>query len=172
MVPIEHAYIRSNGEVDPPSMPIQREGDTYIFTDNIVNCSIEIQKDNVTLDGNGFSLTLPSSIKITPLMDSLKSGDPLLQIINRTNITVTNITFSNYFVGISVRGSSDVILVGNTLRGGRSGIWVISSFNCSIVGNKLSENLQSGIDEQHSSFLNVNTIIFQRTSLLDYRAIT
>ncbi|MCW4028104.1 MAG: right-handed parallel beta-helix repeat-containing protein [Candidatus Bathyarchaeota archaeon] len=155
MVPIEHAYIRSNGEVDPPSMPIQREGDTYFFTDNIVNCSIEIQKDNVTLDGNGFSLTLPPSIKITPLMDSLKSGDPLLQISNRTSITIMNVTSNNYFVGIRIIGSSNIVLLENTLRDGRSGILVVSSYNCSIVGNKLSENLQSGIEVQHSKFLNI-----------------
>lgn len=49
-------YIRPDGSIDPPTAPIQRIGDIYRFTDDIYNNSIVVQRDNITLDGNGHQL--------------------------------------------------------------------------------------------------------------------
>jgi parallel beta-helix repeat protein len=159
ITPMEHAYIRSNGDVDPPTLPIQRSGFEYVLKDNILNYSIEIQKDNVILDGNGFSLTLPADVETEWGMKP-KTGDPLVQISNKDNIIVKNIKADNYFTGISVKNSSNVVIIQNTLTGGRLGIYMFSSRNCSIIGNKLIENSNIGLRIQKSAFFNIayNTI--------------
>jgi hypothetical protein len=51
--------ICADGSVDPPSAPIQRNGNTYTLTDDINN-TIEIQCTNIVLDGNGFKVTKPN----------------------------------------------------------------------------------------------------------------
>ncbi len=53
-------YIESNGSINPSNVPIQREGNTYLMTSDLHITftampynAIEIQKDDVTLDGGG-----------------------------------------------------------------------------------------------------------------------
>lgn len=56
-VPTNHAYTKENGEIDPPTLPIQRLDNLYILTDNIVNYTLEVKKnDNIVIDGSGFSI--------------------------------------------------------------------------------------------------------------------
>ena len=37
IVPMEHAYIKSDGTIDPPSLPIERKDNFYLLKGNIVN---------------------------------------------------------------------------------------------------------------------------------------
>jgi len=56
--PPNHAsgiFIRSNGSVDPSTVPIQRVGDVYTFTGDI-SVGIAVQKSDVIIDGNGYQL--------------------------------------------------------------------------------------------------------------------
>jgi hypothetical protein len=47
-------YIRADGSVDPLTAPISSvDNVTYIFTDNIFNKTIEVQRKNIVVDGNG-----------------------------------------------------------------------------------------------------------------------
>ena len=49
-------YIRADGSVDPDTAPISSSDNiTYVFTDNI-NESIVVEKDNIVVDGSGFTL--------------------------------------------------------------------------------------------------------------------
>ena len=48
-------YIRADGSIDPPTAPIQRNGDIYTFTDNI-NDSIVVQRNSITISGNRYTL--------------------------------------------------------------------------------------------------------------------
>ena len=49
-------FIKSDGTIDPPSAPIQQDGTTYSFTDDIVNQSIVIQMGGIVLDGVGHKI--------------------------------------------------------------------------------------------------------------------
>jgi hypothetical protein len=62
IVPMEHGYIRSNGTVEPASLPIERTGNYYLLKDHIVNHTIEIQSSNIIFDGN-----TPASSREFPL---------------------------------------------------------------------------------------------------------
>lgn len=47
-------YIRADGSVEGTDK-IQRDGDIYSFTDNI-NDSIIVERNNIMIDGNGYTL--------------------------------------------------------------------------------------------------------------------
>ena len=51
-------YIRADGSIDPPTAPIQRDGDIYTLTGNINSDTdgIVIERNNMTLDGAGYTL--------------------------------------------------------------------------------------------------------------------
>lgn len=51
-VTIETIYIKSDGSVEGTDK-IQRDGNIYTSTDNIVNQSIIVERDNIVVDGAG-----------------------------------------------------------------------------------------------------------------------
>ncbi len=150
--PMEHGYVRSNGTVDPPLLPIQRSGNVYVLTDNIVNYTIEIQKDNVTFDGNGFSLTTPPDAKKDEYSIQ-KTGDPSIQISSKNNIIIKNVRFEKCFTGISVENSSSIIIIQNTIANGMGvGVSMSSCANCSIIGNEIND---TGLWLKDSTFIDI-----------------
>ena len=53
-------YIRADGSVDPPSAPIDRDGDIYTFSDNI-NDEIVVERDNIIINGSGYTVSGPGT---------------------------------------------------------------------------------------------------------------
>ena len=145
--PINHAYILNNGEIDPPTLPIKQIGNVYTLTDNILNYTIIIQKDNIILDGNGYALT--------SILSGYDSGSSLIQIINRTNLIIRNIKFDRCFGGISVRNSTNITIFQNTMINGNFGIHMYQSISCNIIGNKITDNSGPGFHVMESSFINI-----------------
>ncbi|MCK4313942.1 hypothetical protein KAW04_04175, partial [Candidatus Bathyarchaeota archaeon] len=47
----ETIYIKADGSVSPSTAPIRREGNIYVFTADITNNLIVIEKSNVEIDG-------------------------------------------------------------------------------------------------------------------------
>ena len=105
-------FIQSDGNVNPQNVPIQRNGNTYTFTDNIYD-PILIQKSNITLDGAGYSL-------IGTLSEEQKNSEPILGLgpnttfsilyvigidfdKNVSGVTIKNVNIGNFSVGIYVR---------------------------------------------------------------------
>jgi parallel beta-helix repeat protein len=155
----EHGYIRSNGTVDPPTLPIQRDGNIYRLTDNILNYTFEVERDNVVIDGNGFLLSLLAYGE-KGKDGQTKSAYSLILISNKSDIIVKNVTFNMYSTAISIRDSSNIVIFQNTIRNGSTGIYILRSVNCSIIDNKLIENSNTGLSIRDSAFLNIayNTI--------------
>ena len=79
-------FIQPDGSVNPPSVPIQRNGDTYTFTADVYD-PILVQKSNITIDGAGYSL-------IGPLNATQKQAQQILGIGPNATITVP------YIIGI------------------------------------------------------------------------
>ena len=73
------------GSVDPPTAPILRDGDVYTFTDNIYE-TIVVQRDNITVDGNGYMLQGEGSGKGFDLS-------------NRNNVTIKNTHITEWYYG-------------------------------------------------------------------------
>lgn len=133
IIPMEHAYIRSDGEIDPPTLPIQRQDSVYTLTANIKNYSLEIQTDNIIFNGNNHTLSIP------PYEDTYapETGDPAIKMVNRKNILIANTTFENCFYCIDVKGSSNITIAQNNVVKGTWAIYMDQSSNCTIIANNL-----------------------------------
>jgi len=92
-------YIRADGTVDPPL--ILRNGDVYSLTGNIVN-SIEIQRDNITLDGARYV------VQGTGISDGIS-------VVGRNNVKIKNLQIRGFKNGVYVSGSSGINISYNKL---------------------------------------------------------
>jgi len=126
-------YIKPDGSIDPAAVPIEQVGDLYRLTGNITG-RIFVQRDNISIDGNGWWIE----------GDTSGYG---FDLTGRSNITITNCTIRNFWVGIHVYSSSEVFLKNNRFeQNGDGGIHILSSDgNCVIESNTFTENGGSAI---------------------------
>jgi len=127
-------YIRNDGSVEPSTAPLKRAGNTYTFTGNIDN-TIEIQRSNTVVDGNGFTLTKPD-VNTGGLMTPI-GWLPGIHIVETNDIIITNIAFKGCITGITAENSSNITISHNTIIETITGIVVSSSSYVSIVGNDI-----------------------------------
>jgi len=125
--PPNHAsgiFIRSDGSVDPSTVPIQRVGDVYTFTGD-VSVGIAVQRSDVIIDGNGYQLIGGSG-----------GTGFYLQSVN--NVTIRNVKVQGFTSGFYLDHSNSSTVEGNYVNG--SGIVVTqrSSYN-QVVGNTVVE---------------------------------
>jgi parallel beta-helix repeat protein len=151
-LPINQAYIRSDGSIDPPTLPIEHSGNTYNFKESVVNCSITVEKDDVVVDGNGFSMSLPSYGE-KDANGLVKSAPALINIANHTNVTVRNFQFQNASTTIYVMNSSHINIIENRVTN-CSWIYLHSCTNCSIIKN-IMENNTHGLYGYDNNFINI-----------------
>jgi parallel beta-helix repeat protein len=148
-------YIKSDGSIKPSTAPIQRTGRTYTLTENITNYTIEIQNNDVVLDGAGFSLQgngIGRGVSLKNIANSTVKNLELtgfrlaVEVLSSSgnNITQNTITDSGLGVYLSSSSSNNTI-VGNKLRKCSTGIIAYGSSHNSIVENQIIENDYSGI---------------------------
>ena len=139
-------YIRSDGSVDPPTVPIQRAGDLYTFTADIYD-SIIVQKDRITVNGNGY------------VIQGLGSGNGI-DLSNRNNVTIKNVEIRAFGNGIFCFWSTDIIILENVITENSNGIEFWSAnIGMNVAGNTFTENIQ-GIEmiDTYESTVTQNTI--------------
>ena len=135
-------YIRANGVVEGTDN-IQRDGDYYTFTDNIYE-SIVIERDNIVVDGVGYTL------------QGTASGTGI-DLSYRKNVTIKNMEIRLFYYGIKLAYSLSNSISGNNLKTNYiSGIELWESSSNSISGNDITERHSFGIKLDQSS--NNNTI--------------
>jgi hypothetical protein len=92
--------IRSYGSVDPSTAPIHRDGNLYTFTDNIVGYTIIVEKDDIILDGGGYTLRGYGSEGNFTLKGY---ADPTgILIMQQNGVTVRNMKISGFSYGIKI----------------------------------------------------------------------
>jgi parallel beta-helix repeat protein len=138
-LPVNEVYIRSNGSIDPPTTSIEHEGNLYVLKDDILNCSIIIERDNVEIDGNGFLMSIPSYGE-RGVDGQVKTAPALVGISDRANITVRNFHLQHAGTGISVSSSSEITVKDNKITQCLWGITLYSSSRCYLTGNTLEDN--------------------------------
>jgi parallel beta-helix repeat protein len=126
-------YIRSDGSVDPDTAPIQIDGNIYTFTDNINidsgDCGIEVDRDNIVIDGAGFALQGTAAY--------ISRG---IDLSGRSNVTIKNMEIRNFMDGIYLVASSNNTITGNYITANTdSGIWT-SGVSNTITGNYIANN--------------------------------
>ena len=125
-------YIRADGSMDPPTAPISTlDNATYIVTDNIINDSIVVERDNIVIDGAGYTLQGPGS------------GNGI-DLSSRNNVTIKNMKITTFNYGIWLSSSSNNGVSGNNITNDGDGIYLASSNNNGVSGNNIT-NAYGGI---------------------------
>ena len=122
-------YIRADGSVEGTDK-IQRDGHTYTLTDNI-NGSIVVERDNIVVDGAGYTLQGTGSGK----------G---IEFSGRKNVTVKNFDIKHFYTGIYLGVNSDNnIISGNNITNNSEGIFLKSSHFNVLRNNMMVDNEQN-----------------------------
>jgi parallel beta-helix repeat protein len=153
-IPQPAFIIRSNGSVDPSTAPIQRDGNIYTFTDDIVGYTIASERDNVVIDGGGYSLTGNGN----------STG---IFILNRNGITVRNMKISNFYYGIRLIAESYMgmtcsnnKLSGNSLTNNEYGIYLSSSSDNVFRNNSMNDNTRNfGVQGKYANDVDVSNTV-------------
>ena len=141
--------IQQDGTIEPETAFIQRNGDTYVFTDNIY-ASLVVDKADVVIDGAGYTLQGPYNGTQTDLW-----------IIGEgTNETQTDTSRVPWTVGIDVRANTQNLTIKNlNIKNFTIAIWLWTQNN-TITANAITENLVgillSGISNTVTSNLIAN----------------
>ncbi len=131
-------YIRPDGSIDPPSVNITTLDEIiYTFTGNI-NDSIVIEKDSIVLDGSGYT------------MQGKREGYGI-DLSNRTNVTVKNVTIVNFNGGVNLYTANNNTIAYNNLTSNLWGIYVWSSNGNILTHNEIHSNDLNGIRLNNSS---------------------
>lgn len=131
----EFIYILSDGNVissTNATVPIQQDGNTYTFTDNIFVTSLVIQRSNIIIDGAGFNL--------------VGQGDAGIDLSFMNGVTIKNLNvLGSFYYGIYLAESSGITVSDSNIKGNGDGIFIYNSTLNTISGNSITGN-QIGIE--------------------------
>ena len=141
-------YIRSDGSVDPDSAPIWSiDNVTYNFADNI-NDEIVVQRSNIIIDGNGYTLQGSGS----------GSG---FSLSSTSNVTIKRTKIKGFVTGICLlRSSCYNTISGNDITNNTYGVLLDESSSNTVSGNNITQNNKDGIfgSDSHYNTISGNDI--------------
>jgi parallel beta-helix repeat protein len=127
---LPHIYIRSDGSIEPSNALIERVGETFFFTENILDFEIEVQRDNITIDGSDHILQ--------------GKGAYGIDLTGRSNVTVKNVEIAGFYEAIRVFSCSNVTITGNKIRSNDPfGVNMASAHDILIDGNNIEANSEA-----------------------------
>ena len=106
-------YIRNDGSVEPATAPIERTDNLYKLTDNIILYTIEIQRDNIVLDGAGYTIQGNAS-----RIKGYDDGNNGVIVAGQNNVTITRLNFEQGDTGVRISGCSNINITANTFING------------------------------------------------------
>ncbi len=143
----ETIYIQADGSVQPPAAPITTvDNVTYTITDDITGniqypySAIIIQRDNITIDGAGYTL-----------QGARTFGSTGIELTGRSNVTVKSVKITAFWEGVWLDSSFGISVSGNTVANNWDGIMLVSSSNISVSGNNITANNGYGVYLSSSS---------------------
>jgi parallel beta-helix repeat protein len=154
-------YIRADGSIDPPDAPISTiDNVTYTLTGNILSDAdgIVVERSNVLIDGNGYTLqgisglpgsgcglNLTSVSNVTTKNGNIQGFEYGVYLHSTSSNVISGNNIINNWIGISLRNSSDNSMFGNILADNAVGIEVYRSSNSVISRNNITWNSYYGI---------------------------
>ena len=104
-------YIRNDGTVEPATAPIEKTGSLYKLTGNIVLQTIEIQRNNIVLDGSDYLIQGNGSwMGTAPRWGD--AGNNGIIIAGRSNVSITRLTIEKCTTGVRISNSSQISVDG------------------------------------------------------------
>jgi parallel beta-helix repeat protein len=134
----ETIYIRADGSVEGTAA-IRRDGDVYTFTGNIYD-SIIVEKDNVVVDGAGYTLQGTGNGK----------G---ITLTARSNVTVRNLEIKAFTQGVAIYNSSNNLTSENNITNTQLGIVLDKASNNIVSRNHILENKMASKTEPLQTIL-------------------
>jgi parallel beta-helix repeat protein len=154
-------YIREDGSVEGTNN-IQRNGDLYTFTGDISNERILVEKDNIVIDGAGYTLigaegrgivlSERKNVTVKNVKLEMEGGYGIL-LSTASNCTISGNTIIGDAYNIKLDNSFDNTVEGNTVTNASRGILIYRSNNNNIIGNIVTDSVV-GI-ELHDCYNNV-----------------
>ncbi len=145
--------IENDGSINSTTAPIQRVGDTYTVTANIVNETILIQKDNIVLNGDGHTL------------EGFGSGFvwayEAIDLQNVKNVTVENFDVDSFWQPIQAHDSLNFQIKDNNLTNCGSEAIMLDSCNGSVVSGNILEgsiDIFNGVAQSATNAITGNTL--------------
>ncbi|MCS7116959.1 MAG: right-handed parallel beta-helix repeat-containing protein [Nitrososphaerales archaeon] len=139
-------YIRADGRIEPSNAPIvTHDNMIYTLKSDIVSFGdgIIIERDNIVIDGGGYTIQGPS-------MHSPSIG---IKIFKRFNIVISNINIKDFYYGIYLYDSSNNRIIRNNIMNNKFGIYLNTSSNNNIFHNNFIDNARHV--DSYKSFKNV-----------------
>lgn len=127
-------YIKGDGSIFPSNAPIKTyDKTTYILTGNIYYGLI-VERDNIIIDGANH------------IIQGKRTKDSAgIMIVGRYNVTIMNTNIKEFFLGISIAHSSNIIVIGNKLLNNENGILLHMSSGNFICRNDVVASGDNGI---------------------------
>ena len=123
--PVIYSF-NADGSIMPSTSLITTSGNTYYFTGNFKGC-IDVYASNIMIDGNGYTLQGPGNLGFW---------------LNRVNnVTIRNLTISNFNDAIYMTSSNNNSIHGNNLTSNHCGIESYDGSNYNIIySNNITSN--------------------------------
>ena len=119
-------YIKDDGSVDPPNTPVHRNKDMYILTGDVYG-PIVVKRDNVTVDGSGYTLQGEGST------DSIG-----VYLHGRRNVTIENMKINAFWYGIYLNRSSNNVVFGSSITAIGYGVYLAYSSDNIVSSNSMA----------------------------------
>jgi len=143
-------YIKAEGSIDPASAPISTlDNITYTLTSNIASDTdgIFIERDNITLDGAGFTL---EGIGV--------QNSRGISLVTITNATITHMNIVSFWEGIYLCGGWQNNIIWNHIADNNVGIDVYSGRHTIVENVFVNNDLVCALGRSnliyHNNFLN------------------
>jgi parallel beta-helix repeat protein len=128
--PLEVLTIESDGSITPDSAPIKQVGDVYRFRGDISDYIIIVQRDNIIIDGAGYTLQ-----KTRPSYGN-QNG---VSLTSRTNVTIRDLEIRGYINGVFISESTNCNVSGNSFVNNDYGLVLADHATSNYVsGNKFT----------------------------------
>jgi parallel beta-helix repeat protein len=175
--PLPTIYIKEDGSVDPPTAPIQRDGDIYTFTGDAF-ARFNIQRANIIIDGAGYTLRGPYNGTATDIWiigqgpDQPANGTLVPWVIgidlaraNVNGLIIKNLNIKNFSIGMYIWTENNTV-TGNAVSNNIVGILLSGSDN-TLTRNYIEKNTMGiffGVNQPGDEPLN---IILTHNSFVD-----
>jgi parallel beta-helix repeat protein len=139
-------YIRANGSVEGTDKITSVDNVTYVFTDDIFLNSIVVERSNITIDGNRYTI------------QGSGSGNGFYWY-DINNVTVKNTNIKDFAYGVFIRSSSNSTVSGNTMTNIADGVFLFYSYNTTVSGNTITNSTYGvGLGTSDNSVISGNII--------------
>ncbi len=155
-------YIHSDGSIDPPTAPIQRNGNVYTLTEdiksNVDGDGIVVERDSIVVEGSGFTVEG---------IGSYNYSGPSGICLHANHVIIRNMNIKLFYNGIFLAAySNHNNISGNTIAYNGFGFYISSSSYNDINKNNVTYN-GFGFFLSKSSYNNINgnIVIFNSLGL-------